>query len=112
MIWTVSRVDGRCGSRGCAIPAGDPVAVLARGRVRWCQACAEREGFPIDWTEVENERWRLEHELAREAARRLQAPDITRLPPPVVLTKPKPPKPYTQVGDLFDPKSLAAGRDE
>lgn len=110
MRWTVSRVPVACGAEGaCQIPPGEPVAALNGGKNYRCARHAAQLGHAVDWTEVESERWRLENDLRRAAAARLEPPATrsrVRLTAPV--------KAWTAVADLVpmhDPRLPLGDRD-
>lgn len=112
--WTCARGTESCGYCQRTIAAGQPVlAVSFGGRTAERYRCADHtDGEPVNWTEVDNERWRREREAQIEAA---------NMPEPPRLKEPAPAR-ETPMGQflpihgfarqVFDPKAAAAGRDD
>lgn len=110
MTWTVSRVIETCGAEpGCTIPAGQAIASFNHGKNLRCEAHAWRMGYTLDAQELENERWRLEQELAREASARLEAADRPPRYAPRITPYRKPVPISAVAGSIFDHKAAAAG---
>lgn len=102
MTWTVSPIAVTCGSCGRVIAAGEPLQhVTAKRLVR----CIEHALGPVNHTEIDLERFRLEREaIARESS------TLT-----VGQSRPaaRPTSRFDRDRALpFDRKSAAAGRDE
>lgn len=100
--WTVRAINAECGRCQAPIPAGEPIAFLPRTK-RWrCASCLQQ---PVDWNEIELERWRLEKEaaVAQWPADSVAAPAV-RLPPVR-----RPTRLSEVAAAVFDPKSAAAG---
>jgi hypothetical protein len=104
--WTVFAWPVTCGSGygEHVIVAGDPVCLV--GPLRRCAAHAST---PVDQAAVDQAR----HALEAAAAARSHSPGPPGPPgPPRRVSRRRPVQPFTRVGDLFDPKALAAGERE
>lgn len=100
--WTVLTLNTECGRCRVAIAAGEPIAYLPKTRKWRCASCLQQ---PVDWNQIELERWRLEKEaaLAQGPAGSSAAP-VVRLPP---IRRPS--RLSELAAAVFDPKSAAAG---
>jgi len=101
--WTVFAWPVTCGSGygEHVIAAGDPVCLV--GPLRRCAAHAST---PVDQAAVDQARHALE--AAAAASSRAPLPSS----PPRRVSRRRPVQPFTRVGDLFDPKALAAGEKD
>lgn len=100
MKWTVSRVDEECGLCGAVILADEPFALLCAARVgRRLIRCTVHAGAPVDGTEVELERFRLEEDLRREASARLAHRAAAAKPRVRVYVPPRPAREFAHLRD-------------
>jgi hypothetical protein len=102
MEWTVSRLRVPCGAAsGCVIEPGDPVQVLAEGRLRRCRQHADG---PVDWQAIDIAHFRLRTDERARVARTVHA--AARAP---YRHRPTRLQPAAAVAELRDPRRLAAG---
>lgn len=100
--WTVSAFDLTCGSCGGGIPAGQPMQLLT---VKRLVRCVQHATGPVNEPEVDLERARIDIEREREAMQRPSTGGGAEV------RIPRRPRPFKSLGEMFDPRAAAAGKD-